>query len=225
MKVPFRQPVYFDLDGTLVDSADGISASINYAVLVAGCSTQISNWRPFIGPPLERMLRQTLPELSDTDVSEIIKEFRGHYDTEGLFETVLFPGVVETLNSLANHGHPLFIATNKPQRAAESIVHHLKLSPIIQRIVGGDFGATASGKGKQSKADRVEALAATEGLAGGFFIGDGIDDAEAADRIGASFFLATWGYGVREVLAQHREVIQLQAFPELLERMSVIRND
>lgn len=225
MKTASRWPFYFDLDGTLIDSADGISTSINFAIEAAGCTSQISDWRPFIGPPLDRMLRQSVPELSDSEVSEIIAAFRKHYDTKGLFETVLFPGVMETLSSLADQGHPIFIATNKPQFAAEAIVQHLQLSPLIRRIVGGDFKGTTGGPRKPSKADRVEILEAEQGLNGGFFVGDGADDFEAADRIGAKFFLATWGYGVAEVLERHCGVDQLETFPTLLERLSVIRND
>ncbi len=225
MKSSFRQPIYFDLDGTLVDSADGISTSLNCAIQIVGCSSQVNDWRPYIGPPLDRMLGQTLPELSDSDVSAIIRAFRVHYDTQGLFETVLFPGVAETLNALADQRHPVFIATNKPQLAAETIVHHLKLSPFIRRVAGGDFGAATSSSGKLSKADRVEILAAQERLSGGYFIGDGMDDAEAAVRIGASFFLASWGYGVHEVLKRRPDVVQLQTFPELLERLGIIRNE
>jgi phosphoglycolate phosphatase len=92
------------------------------------------------------------------------------------------------------------VVTNKPQQPAEAIVRHLGLANHVRRVVGGDPA------GLGSKPDRAASLVAEEGLTGGVFVGDGLDDLHAAERICARFFLAGWGYGTRPVLLERPDV-------------------
>jgi phosphoglycolate phosphatase len=201
------QPLYFDLDGTLVDSLGGISASLTHSLSECGHAGRVIDWRPFVGPPIERMLQNALPDLDGASIPLIVAAFRKHYDSLGVFQSVAYPAVRETLAILAERGHPIVIATNKPQRAAEAVVRHLSLDPFIRKVIGG--------APPLSKADNVAEIVAREGLEGGVFIGDSLDDLAAADRIGAGFHLASWGYGTAEVLSRYPTVQQLRSISEL----------
>jgi len=124
--------------------------------------------------------------------------------------TTLFPGVAELVAEIASRGTALYVVTNKPQQPAEAILRHLELDGLVRRVVGGDPA------GHGTKPDRAARLVADEGLSGGCFIGDGIDDLAAAERIGARFFLAGWGYGTARVLAERPDVVVLSQPEDLL---------
>ena len=202
------KPIYFDLDGTLVDSLAGIATSLTRALSECGQANPVIDWKPLIGPPIERMLQRALPDLDGASIPDIVSAFREHYDNRGVFQSVAYPDVRETLATLAERGHPIFIATNKPQRAAEAVVRHLSLEPFIRRVIGG--------VPPLSKADRVATIAAEESIREGLFIGDGLDDLTAANCIGAMFHLACWGYGAAEVLSHHPKVSQLKVISDIL---------
>lgn len=200
---PHESPVVFDLDGTLADSAPGIVASLEYALAVCGVDAAPIDWRRLIGPPLPCMLAAALPSLGQERRDEIVVAYRKHYDLVGMFETKPFPGILPLVAGIAKRGNRIYVLTNKPQAPADAILDHLQLAGFLHRVVGGDPA------GRVTKPDRAAALAAEEGLAGGVFIGDGIDDLLAAERIGSRFFLAGWGYGTAQSLAERPDAVVL----------------
>ena len=207
-------PVLLDLDGTLVDSAPGIVASLTHAFATCGVEPPPGDWTRFIGPPLPQMLATALPSLALDERDAIIAAYRAHYGAVGLFETVCYPGVSETLATVARAGHRIYVVTNKPQQPAEAVISHLGLDAHVHRIVGGDP------TGAVSKPERAALLAQEESLTGGIFLGDGLDDLLAAERIGAAFLLAGWGYGTARVLSQRPDVTVVARPRELLDRLA-----
>jgi phosphoglycolate phosphatase len=203
------QTICFDLDGTLADSVDGIVMSLNHALVACGIDAAHVEWRRFVGPPLQRMIAAALPGVRESQLADLVATFRAHYATVGLWQTVAFPGVPEMLDSLVVGGGTLYVITNKPQPQAEAVIEHLGLSGYFRRIIGGDP------TGRVAKADRAAELAKHEGLRAPTFVGDSIDDLQAADRVGAEFLLAAWGYGVAQVLEARPEVIRLGQPSEL----------
>jgi phosphoglycolate phosphatase len=196
-------PVFFDLDGTLADSAGGIIASLEHAMSACGLDAAVIDWQRHIGPPLPQMLAATMPDLAPAVRAEIVSAFRAHYAVSGMFMTTAFPGIAEVLQLLSARGRSLYVVTNKPQDPAEAILRHLGLDRFVSRVVGGDP------TGKVTKPDRAAALVAEERLQGGVFVGDGLDDLHTAERIAARFVLAGWGYGTATVRASapHAELV------------------
>lgn len=198
------QPICFDLDGTLADSAEGIIFSLNHALAACGIDATHVEWRRIVGPPLQRMIAAALPEVDDRQVANVVTTFRTHYARTGLFQSGVFPGVPEMLETLMDGGYPMYVITNKPQAQAEAVIQHLGLAGCFRRIVGGDPA------GRVPKAERAAELMKQEDLLGATFVGDGIDDLLAAERMGADFVLAAWGYGVTGVLEARPEVHRLR---------------
>lgn len=213
MIVPTQKvPLFFDLDGTIADSASGIVASIQHAFGECGIQAPTIDWRRLIGPPLPKMLEAVQPNLSVDLRNELVAAFRRHYAGQGAFLTSTFAGISDLFEHLRALRTNVYVVTNKPQAAAESILHHLKLSDFILRVAGDDLSGT------QTKPERAAKLAQEERLCGGLFIGDGLDDLRAAERINAHFLLAGWGYGTSTVLAEHPTVPTLSS-PEELKRL------
>lgn len=192
-------PLLMDLDGTLVDSAPGIVASLHHALAVCGIEPPAKDLTQFIGPPLPKMLELAMPDLMAEQRDAVIAAYREHYGVVGLLKTVCYPGVPEVLAAIAEAGRSIYVVTNKPQQPADAIIGHLGLEAYVHRVVGGDP------TGRVSKSERAAVLARENGLAGGFFLGDGLDDLVAAERIGAAFYLAGWGYGSAGVLTERPE--------------------
>ena len=204
----------FDLDGTLVDSAPGIVASLTHAFAECGIEPPPGDWTRFIGPALPQMLATASPGLALDQRDAVIAAYRAHYGAVGLFETVYYPGIPDTLAAIASAGCRIYVVTNKPQQPAEAVIAYLGLDAHVHRIVGGDP------TGRVSKPERAAMLAQEEKLTGGIFLGDGRDDLLAAERIGAAFLLAGWGYGTDRVLKERPDVTVLAQPRELLDRLA-----
>lgn len=205
-----RPPALFDLDGTLVDSAPGIITSLSAAFAACGIRPPVADWRGFIGPPLPQMINAAVPNLRPRERDAVVREYREHYATVGLFNTAVFPGTAELLAAIARHGTSIYVVTNKPQKPAEMILSHLRLDSYVHRIIGGDPA------GRLSKPEQTLRLAREDNFEGGTFVGDGLDDLLAAERIDAKFFLAEWGYGTSVVRATRPDVASLVRPTDLL---------
>ena len=210
--VRIHRSYLFDLDGTLVDSLPGIATSIEHAVRSVGYESDVSDWRPFVGPPLEKMIGNALPTLPLPLLSHVAAAFREHYDTDGLLQTLLFPGVVETLETLHRRGCVVYVVTNKREKPAALIIGRLGLDPFLTGLSAADGG------GGLGKVDRTAELVARHSFDDVAFVGDGLDDLAAADRVKATFYLAAWGYGAAQVLDERPAVRKLHTVSELLDR-------
>jgi phosphoglycolate phosphatase len=202
----------FDLDGTLVDSLPGIAASIEHAVRLVGYEPNVADWRPFVGPPLERMIGDALPRLPAQLLPDVAAAFREHYDSDGLLQTRLFPGVFETLEALHRQGCGVYVVTNKREKPAASIIDRAGLARFMSGISAADGG------GGRGKVERTAELVTRHSMDHVVFVGDGLDDLAAADRVNATFYLASWGYGAARVLDQRPTVRQLHTMSELFDR-------
>ena len=105
--------VFFDLDGTLTDSGEGI---INCAILALehfGLPIPSREaLRVFVGPPLDQTMIKFGVPADKTD--EAIAVFRSRYRTVGKFENFPYPGIREALETLKAQGHRLFVGCKFP---------------------------------------------------------------------------------------------------------------
>ena len=109
----------FDMDGTLIDSADGVFQSLRYAMeSVGGPELPRGAVRHFLGTPIERVLQTRFG--CDAQTALLVRErFLNHYRDHGLYATVPVPGMVELTARLKTAGFRLAIATcNYPQTVA-----------------------------------------------------------------------------------------------------------
>lgn len=185
-----KKAIFFDLDGTLTDSGEGI---INCAVLALehfGLPVPSREaMRVFVGPPLDQsMIRHGVPA---DKVQEAIDVFRGRYRTVGKFENFPYPGIREALETLKAQGHRLFVATSKPEVLANEVLDHFDLSGYFEQIAG----ATLDGS-RSHKADVITYLLGLTGDVGQtIMVGDTAYDVLGAAQHGISTIGVSWGYG------------------------------
>lgn len=207
--------IFFDLDGTLTDSGEGI---MNCAVLgLEHFGLPIpprEQLRVFVGPPLdETFIRFGVPA---DRVTEAITAFRSRYMTLGKFENYPYPGIREALQTLKAQGHRLFVATSKPEILANEVLAHFDLAQYFEQIAG----ATLDGS-RSHKADVITyllGLTADVGLT--VMVGDTAYDVLGAAAHGIPTIGVSWGYGEVSDLEQAGAVAIVHTLNELVQLLN-----
>ena len=132
--------VIFDLDGTLVDSKEGIARTFNGALESVAAAMPLPPEQVYamIGLPLSHMFRATLPDAEEPLIEALIAHYRERYDIVEVPRTPPFPGVVATLAACRAAGITLTVATTKGQRVADAVVDAAGLRPFVKLVLGGD---------------------------------------------------------------------------------------
>jgi phosphoglycolate phosphatase len=185
--------LFFDLDGTLVDSFPGIALSAETALAQVLPGRQAPDLLPFIGPPIREIFRRALPENDFEILDRLELSFRTSYNATGWRKTQTYPGVKEVLARVCHSNHVCRLLTNKPKQPTEAILHHLGLSRFFNEVITPDFQTPAySSKVAAARdAQRRHALAGGQALV----VGDSADDGAAAAACGFKFAATAYGYG------------------------------
>lgn len=141
------QYILFDLDGTLTDSAEGITKSVDHALrTVAGIETaDPSTLTPYIGPPLIDGFMEN--HGLDHDTAVLCKNaYRARYEQVGLFENRVYEGVPAMLDTLRDAGLALAVATSKPEFFSRRILSHFGLDDRFTDIIGATMDGSISTK-------------------------------------------------------------------------------
>ena len=211
----------FDLDGTLVDSLPGVESSIRYALQQCHPDRVLPSVREHVGPPIAVMLERMYPELSARELEALVGKFREHYNAEGCRASVLYPEVRETLQELHRRGASLFVLTNKPSLPTRLILEQTGILPYFTDLMSPDRVQPVF----PSKSAAAQALADQHQLdaAATVVIGDGIDDANAAQTCGFAFVLARYGYCSAAAGRRQERVAEIDSFREILSLPDKVR--
>ncbi len=184
--------VFLDLDGTLMNSAPGILATLRSTLTQVGrgdlAATDLS-W--MIGPPFIDSF--TKAGLADPHVA--IDTYREIYHAGGMFEAQVYDGVFAMLEELYTAGHRLYLATAKPWEAAVRITAHFGLSTYMAQEFGPELDGTRNWKGDllsyamEKTGERAE---------DSVMVGDRHHDFAAAASVGMKCVAVRWGYGTQE---------------------------
>lgn len=182
--------IFFDLDGTLTDSGEGIINCATLALEHFGLTVPSRDeMRVFVGPPLDKTFVQFgVPE---DKAQEAVDVFRSRYLVVGKFENSPYPGIRELLETLKKQGYRLFVATSKPESTAVEILNKFELSQYFELICGATFDGT-----RVHKADVIAYLLNKIGRAeNALMVGDTEFDVLGAAAHGIATIGVAWGYG------------------------------
>jgi phosphoglycolate phosphatase len=186
--------VLFDLDGTLTDSAPGITQSLAGALEEIGRPVaDPDSLTVHVGPPLHETLRAL--GLDEQQADAATAAYRARADFTDLHGNAVFPGMLGLLRALRDAGIPIALATSKPVGRATRILEHFGLLQYFD-VVGGspDFSNNST------KADVIgsvrEQLAEkgidTDNLV---MVGDRGHDVLGAEANDIPSIIVEWGYG------------------------------
>jgi len=189
------ETILFDLDGTLIDSAPGITHTIAYTLKKLGKDVpplkELLHW---VGPPLPESFK-VRAGLDEAAIPEAIEIYREHYLNVGAYDAKLFDGVGELLRDLRDDGRHLAIATSKPTTPATLMIEHFTLAPYFDVIA-----AAADDESRGAKHliidDAVNGLRDLGlGVNDMVMVGDRIHDIEGAAAHAIPSAVVHWGYG------------------------------
>lgn len=182
--------IFFDLDGTLTDSGEGIINCAALALEHFGLPVPTrEEMRVFVGPPLDQTFIQFGVPAHRTE--EAIAVYRSRYIPIGKFENHPYPGIREVLETLKNQGHRLFVATSKPEGMSVEILQKFELAAYFEKICGATLDGTRS-----HKEDVIAYLLSQVGdIRQAVMVGDTKYDVLGAAAHGIPTIGVSWGYG------------------------------
>jgi len=191
--------LFFDLDGTLSDPSEGITRSVQHALQCLGRSyPDQSELQRYIGPPL----RWTFPRLLGTEDNDLVEaaiaHYRQRYETVGLFENVVYPGIPETLEQLRRDGYRLYVVTSKPTVYADRIIRHFGMDRFFTEVYGPELDGRFDEK-RELVAFILHKLALDPTRT--IMIGDRARDVESGRTNGTRTIGVTYGFGTVEEIA------------------------
>ena len=186
--------VIFDLDGTLLDTRDGILSAVKYTINKTGLTPlEDCVLQNFIGPPIGESFAKFYSISDKKRVQELVEIFRKQYKDIDLLKAEPYEGIYEVFESLNHMGIKTAIATYKRQDFTETILKHFGFDQYTDVIHGADYN------NKLKKKDIIQlCLEETEiNIEDAVMIGDTAHDAEAARQLGIDFLGVTYGFGFK----------------------------
>ena len=185
--------VFFDLDGTLADTAADLGYALNRQRATRGLpSLPLAQIRPQASNGTRGLLKLGFGITpKDKNYEDMRAEFLDLYETNLCRHTTLFPGVAELLSELEGRGLAWGVVTNKPARFTVPLLARLELASRASAIVSGD----TCEKPKPDPAPLVEASRqAGVAPASCLYLGDDKRDTEASLAAGMQSIIALYGY-------------------------------
>ncbi len=128
----------FDLDGTLVDSREDLTAAVNLMRREFGLEPlSVETVTGFVGDGVRALVERALQDAPRVDRDAALAVQRRHYAAHLADRTRPYPGVCPGLAALRSAGHRLAVATNKPQEMAERVLAALGMSAFFHTVLGG----------------------------------------------------------------------------------------
>lgn len=183
----------FDLDGTLINSAQDICHAANFARKKFQLDPlPLTEIKSFIGRGVVKLLKDIFKTEDEKIIQEGVAYFFSYYQEHWVDTTTLYPGVLEFLQSIQEwEGKRIFsVLTNKPQESTEKILRALEAHHWFSWILGGDTAPVKKPDPKgmfwlmdQSKVTAEETC----------FIGDSPIDRETGKNAGVFTILIDYG--------------------------------
>ncbi|MEE3419806.1 MAG: HAD hydrolase-like protein [Lachnospiraceae bacterium] len=139
--------VLFDLDGTLTDSGEGIKKCVQYATekALGFTETREEVLKTFVGPPLLDSFMK-YDGVTEEDAKRAIAAYRERYQTKGIYENQLYPGVAEMLADLKKAGYRIALTSSKPDLYCRQILGFFGIIQYFDIVVGAPMDESQAAK-------------------------------------------------------------------------------
>lgn len=185
--------VLFDLDGTLLDTADDLGAALNHVLVQYGKPTIAAmDYRPIASDGALGLLNLGFgDDIKRYDYEHLRQQFLNYYENNIAIHTCLYPGVAQLLQQLESDNIPWGIITNKPEGLTKALLPHYPEFANCAVMVGGDTL-------EKRKPDPEPILYACEQISVDHkqcvYVGDALRDIQAGNSALMKTFVASWGY-------------------------------
>ena len=189
--------IFFDLDGTVIDSLQDIADAVNYTMRHFG----LPRWepqalKPHLGWGVGTLMKRILPQASEARREEILAFYKPYYAVHAGDKSRPFEGVLPMLERLKADGLTLAILSNKPDAAVQ---------PLAEQYFSGLMDLSAGeveGVRRKPCPDMLEAAARKLGvdLKRCLYVGDSEVDIDTARNAAIDCVCVSWGFRSREQL-------------------------
>ena len=193
--------VFFDLDGTLLDTTRDLALAVNHTLAAFGMP-ELSPEQviAYTGNGIVRLMEQSVPAGTPRDVWErAFEEFKRYYGAHALDPTLPYAGVPECVAALRAAGVAVAVVSNKADYAVKI---------LCEDYFDGQFDFSVGeleGRRRKPYPDSVDAVMENFRIAkkDAVYIGDSEVDAATARNAGMDCILVSWGFRERELLASY----------------------
>lgn len=182
--------IIFDLDGTLLNTSEGIFNSVRYAEQQMGLfPISEERLREFVGPPPKEMYMKVYG-VSEDIALEAARKHREYGKSKAIYEAKPYPNVISTLGLLKTQGYKLAVATLKSKPIADKVLRLNQLYDLFDVVVGMDENETFT---KCKTINMAKNLLGCNGHS--LMVGDSLYDYEGAMEAKVDFLGVTYGFG------------------------------
>ena len=205
--------IMFDLDGTLVNSEEGVTKTVQYALSACGIEENNQDTlRRCIGPPLIDAFMEYYG-MTEAEGLKALEKYRERYKTTGVYENEIFPDVEYVLKTLKENGKKVALATSKPHIFAREVLKSFNLTKYFDIIVGAEFDGT-----RNDKADVIKEVLNQAGeYKKPVMIGDRKHDVEGAKKNGLPCIGVSFGFAPEGELEEYGAIAIADDMNNLLE--------
>lgn len=188
---PYRA-VFFDLDGTLIDTAPDMVAILADLLAANGCEAlPYTLARASVSNGAMGLIRLAFPEADDDTRERLYREYLERYEQAVCVNSTLFPGLQEILDDLDLRGVPWGVVTNKPQRMTEPLLAKLGLDRRAACIISGD---TLPQRKPDPAPLLLASILADVPASRSLYVGDAERDIAAGRAAGMATIAVSYGY-------------------------------
>lgn len=184
--------VVFDLDGTLLNTLNNITAAVNHTLTAYGMPSRTpAEVRGFVGNGVVSLIARAVPVGTDADTTaRVLADFRVYYADHTLDLTAPYDGILPMLDCLKEHGVAMAIVSNKPDVSVERLCEKFFANHITVAL--GD----SPDRPRKPAPDGTLAALAQLGVSAeeAVFVGDGDADVLTARNAGMPCVGVTWGF-------------------------------
>ncbi|ADK13507.1 HAD-IA family hydrolase [Clostridium ljungdahlii] len=209
--------ILFDLDGTITESKEGITKSVQYALKKFGIIVEsLDLLEKFIGPPLKYSFSEYFG-FDENKSLEAVQYYREYFEKKGIMENKVYDHIEDLLKQLKELKLKLIIATSKPTKFSNIILNNFNLTPYFDAIVGSNMNGTRCTKGEVIK-HVLEKYRINSDEA--VMIGDRKYDMIGARQNNMDSIGVTYGYGSLEELKNENPTYIADSVMDILNKVT-----
>lgn len=199
--------ILLDLDGTITDSAPGITDTLAYTFGQLGLPIpDAGELLKYVGPPILDSFRDRAG-MTLAERMRALEIYRARYLDRGAYDATLYPGMGLLVEDIAASSIPLSLATSKPELPATLMLEHFTIAHHFDIITGASADEVRSAKADVIAEALVRLRAMDADLTRPVMIGDRVHDVEGAAAHGIPTIAVSWGYGSPEEFAHAHAVV------------------
>ena len=205
--------VLFDMDGTILDTLDDLTDSVNHTLRQLGFSERTrEEVRTYLGYGSRYLMEMALGTSETAVVDEAFRIYRAWYGAHAQIKTKPYGGIADVMRALRSRGIRVAVASNKPEATVKKLCDY-HFPALVDAAVGD-----VDGRERKPQRDMIDAVLAELGASrsGAVYVGDTEVDVQTAQNAKLPVIAVGWGFRSKEQQAEAGATVFADTPEELL---------